>query len=431
MRITAIVISLLLSVSHLAAQPYVAQRNAEPSRSAIVPYNKASDAAVANIAASTYVERVTEWATSEDGRSFSARITLPVAWLNRQILVRVGRSTSAYEIDINGKNVGYAASGAVASEFNVTKALHTGKNDLVIRHIDSPTNSLSTSYATSKPSIGDVVVVCQPVIRVRDIVYSTRINDSGEGVVEFAIPVKCDALNPKSATINYILRLNDTTVLARGKREISLDMRREDTVRFVARVPKEALWSASSPQIATLDLDNRINGRASEFIRRNIGIRAADLQHGRLYVNRRAVDLRLTDYDPSRSLDEQLGTHANGIICSADVATEALLDECDRRGIYVFVRASLDSRNAGNSIRRGGNPTNNPQWVDTYLSLNRSALYATRHHPSVVGYAVANGTTTGYNIYESYLLMKSLEPRLPIIYEGAAGEWCSDRLPFR
>jgi beta-galactosidase len=95
------------------------------------------------------------------------------------------------------------------------------------------------------------------------------------------------------------------------------------------------------------------------------------------------------------------------------------------------VRASLDSRNAGNSIRRGGNPTNNPQWVDTYLSLNRSALYATRHHPSVVGYAVANGTTTGYNIYESYLLMKSLEPRLPIIYEGASGEWCSDRLPFR
>lgn len=431
MRITAIVISLLLSVSHLAAQPYVAQRNAEPTRSAIVPYNKAHDAATGNIAASTYIERVTEWTTSEDGRTFSSHITLPVAWLNRQVLVRIGRSTSAYEIEVNGQNIGYAASGAVASEFNVTKTLHTGKNDLVIRHVDSPANSLSTTHTTSKPSIGDVVVVCQPVIRVRDIICSTRINDAGEGVVEVAIPVKCDALNPKSATINYILRLNDTMVLARGKRDIALDMRREDTVRFVARVPKEALWSASSPQIATLDLDNRINGRASEFIRRNIGIRAADLQHGRLYINRRAVELRLTDYDPSRNLDEQLTPNFNGIVCSADVATETLLDECDRRGIYVFVRASLDSRPFGQSIRRGGNPTNNPQWVDTYLSLNRATLYATRHHPSVVGYAIANGTTAGYNIYESYLLMKLLEPRLPIVYEGAAGEWCSDRLPFR
>ena len=429
MRITSFIILFLLATLTSSAQ--TSFRNAEPTRSTITPYNKAADAAVENIAASTFIEQVKEWEITEEGKCFTSRFTMPIAWLNRQVLVRIGRSTSAFEVEVNGQKVGYAPSGAVATEFNVTKLLHTGKNDLAIRHIDAVENGVSTLHRSSKPAIEEVMIVCQPVIRVRDIICSTTINDLGEGVAEFAVAVKCDALNPKSSTINYTIRQNDTIVLARGRRDIALDMRREDTVRFVARIPKASLWSSASPQMLTLDLDNRINGRASEFIRHHFGVRSADFQFGKLYVNRRAVDLRLTNYDGKQPLDTLVVGDRNGIVIDAAMASDSLLGECDRRGIYVFVRAAIDTRSFDPSIRRNGNPSNNPQWVDTYLGLNRAALYATRHHPSVVGFVIAEGESSGYNIYESYLMMKSLERRLPVVYEGAKGEWCSDQIVIR
>ena len=54
-----------------------------------------------------------------------------------------------------------------------------------------------------------------------------------------------------------------------------------------------------------------------------------------------------------------------------------------------------------------------------------------KSHPSVIGYIIGKGGTTGINVYESYLRMKSLENRLPILYEGANGEWCTDKVKIR
>ena len=74
-------------------------------------------------------------------------------------------------------------------------------------------------------------------------------------------------------------------------------------------------------------------------------------------------------------------------------------------------------------------------WTERGLLLHskesEGAYHATKSHPSVVGYAIARGSTNGIVIYELYLRMKSLETSLPIVYEGYGGEWCSDRISFR
>ena len=44
-----------------------------------------------------------------------------------------------------------------------------------------------------------------------------------------------------------------------------------------------------------------------------------------------------------------------------------------------------------------------------------------------IGYAIAKGYTSGVNIYDTYLLLKSLAPNHLVIYEGAKGEWATDK----
>jgi hypothetical protein len=56
------------------------------------------------------------------------------------------------------------------------------------------------------------------------------------------------------------------------------------------------------------------------------------------------------------------------------------------------------------------------------------AMYHTsKNSPSMLIYSLAENSANGYNLYESYLALKAVEPDRPVLYtEG--GEWNSDRL---
>lgn len=406
-------------------------RGAEPFRTPITPFGRVVDAAKEDASASNYVAKLSEWNVSNDGKEYNSSFAVPVWWLNRQVLVRVGYSTSSYELLIDGRQVGFAASGATPVEFNITKWAKEGRHTLTVRHTESEQNSVSSTFSTQKPLVSDVAVICQPTIRVRDILCYTTINDFGEGVAEFSVVVKCDALNPKRARIGYTIRLDDANVLAHGTKDIELDMRREDTVRFMARVPKSALWSMDRPNMITLELENKVDNRPAEYIYRKIGVRSADVEFQTMYINSQPTLLRFVNYDSSKPIKEQLGKEYNGLVLPVQYATESVLSECDKLGVLVFIQSAIHTTFLANHIRIGGNPSNNPFWLESYLSLNRAAYYTTSIHPCVVGYAIADGDTTGINIYESYLLLKRLEMRLPIVYEGANGEWCTDLIEFR
>lgn len=431
MRIFLLLAAILVVTTTSAQELVQPFENGQPARRAVVPYGRATDAQSAVSANSNYVAKLAEWSVSADKRLYETSFAVPVWWLNRQVIVRVGHASSAYEVLVDNRRVGYAASGATPVEFNVTKYAKEGRRQLAIRLVDSEHNLINAHHKGAEPSVTDVMVLCQPSLRIRDIVTSTTLNDAGQGLVMVSMVVKCDALNPKRSEINYTLRLNDTTVLTGGSRKVGLDMRREDTVRFSARVPVEGLWSQNNPHRLILDIENKMDNRPAEYIHCQLGVRAADVVDNALHINNSKTTLKLRNYNPQLSLEAHIADGYTGIVIPSYYATDALLDSCDEQGVLVFIQAAICTTALGDNIRLGGNPSNNPFWLNTYLDLNRMAYYSTRHHPSVVGYAIADGTTTGINVYESYLLLKRLETRLPIIYEGNCGEWCSDRVTIR
>ncbi len=434
MRFAAIILSILCAAQISAQVRYSFSgdkpENAEPPRREVLPYNRARVVA-GDTDKYAYIAVPEAWnCTKNGGRTeFSSSFSMPLSWLNRQILLRVGYSSAAFEVEVNGRRVGYSPNGTTATEFNITKYARKGSNTIaIIQHDDAKVNGI---YSGGKSGISDIKIICQPTIRIRDILCETRLNDDGDGVAEFGIVVKCDALNPKRSKLNYTLRLRDTAILAEGSRDVELDMRREDTVRFVARIPKQVLWSATDPEMLRLDIINRIDGRIAEYVGRDIGARAVDVRDNALYVNNRAVKLYLTYYNAGTDIGTLAGNGWNGIIVIDGCAPESLLDECDKRGIYVMAASAIDTSDAGASIRRNGNPSNDPAWRDTYILRNEENYHTMKSHPSVVGYIIGKGCTTGINVYESYLRMKSLEKRLPVIYEGANGEWCTDRVKIK
>jgi beta-galactosidase len=419
------IILLAATVASAQSNDELSARNVEPARARLIPYNNMAGAVEGKTSLSRYVANVEELTRTEAGTTvtFTTYFPLSVTWLNRQVVLRVGYASMAYTLYVNSQEVGYAPSGVMGAEFNITKFVKEGRNEVSIQ-LDSSllANKL---YESKEFKVAGIEVFSQPTIRVRDIAVTTTLNEQGEGIAEFAIPMKCDALNSKSTRLYYALRLGDK-LLTEGYRDMTLDMRREDTVRFACVVPKNALWSASNPTLLRLDVESRIDNRIAECISREVGLREIALQDKALYINKELVPLNLVEWEEIKSVDKAKKKGYNGIVITLDESAEQVIAECAKRGLYVIVRTPIDTTLLGDNIKRGGNPSNDPMWNDSYIWRNTCVLNSTKGCCAIIGYEIAKGNTSGINIYDSYVLMKSLLPNHLIIYTGAAGEWATD-----
>lgn len=425
-----IITTIFLAITSLIAaqESYdLSARQVEPARTRITPYNRMQDAVQENRSQSRFVATIEEPTRSETAQTstFTTHFALPVSWLNRQVILYVGYASAAYTVYINGREVGYTPTGVMGCEFNITKASKEGRNEITITLDKSLlANKL---YEPKEMTVSDIEVFSQPTIRIRDISTKVTLNEQGNGVAEFAVPIKCDALNRKSTRIHYALRLNDTITITEGYREISLDMRREDTLRFACVVPATALWSEKKPTKVRIDLESRIDNRIAECISKSIGVREVTLSKGVMRINGEAVTPNLAEWEAVKSLDEAKKYGYNGIIITLDRDAYKVIEECAEKGMYAVVRTPIDTTLLGDGIKRGENPSNNPLWNENYLWRNTHALHTVKGCCAVIGYAIAKGKTSGINIYDTYLLLKSLAPNQFVIYEGAKGEWATDK----
>lgn len=418
-----------------SADPGCTDTGMEPPRSRIIAYPTVDGARAAVEGKTKYLQPLDTWttATTDDGTLFTTQFTYPFAWLNRQILLHVGSAPSAYSVLLNGKTVGYTQNGYAPAEYNLTRHAIEGKNEIGIQLHDCAAGAELESWPhPASPSLGDVYVQSQPTIRIRDVDTRTTIVDGGVNA-ELIVAVKTDALNTKSARIGFDLLTPSGESTASGHKDLDLDMRREDTLRFTASLPAEMLWSAGKPTLYTLLLTTRTEGRITEHIALKVGFRTVDaLPDGRLFINGKQTTLHPAA--PSLLLDEEAlwilkSQGYNAIRLPAGAFGQALFDLCDRVGCYVIQQAPINTSGSGTSIRRGGNPSNDPQWEPAFRARAEQSYHTAKLHPSVIAFSIAEQSANGINLYETYLRLKELEANRPIIYPDAGGEWNSDPLP--
>ena len=156
-----------------------------------------------------------------------------------------------------------------------------------------------------------------------------------------------------------------------------------------------------------------------------------EMQDGRMSLNARPVTLRVREVPAAITENEIAALREQGfntLKLLPGPVPESLLNFCDVQGLYVIAQAPIDTRRSGESRRKGGNPSNDPEWQPAYLERTENSYHTTKRHPSVVAFALATQSANGINLYESYLNMKRFGDSRPFIYPDAGGEWDSDKL---
>jgi DNA primase len=82
---------------------------------------------------------------------YKKSFTIPDSWKNDQVFIHFAGVQSAMILWINGKEVGYHEDGMLPSEFNITKYLNKGENEITLKVLNSPESEI---YSKSKELYG-------------------------------------------------------------------------------------------------------------------------------------------------------------------------------------------------------------------------------------------------------------------------------------
>ncbi len=440
-RIIFIIALVMSAVGTLCAQEYASPEyvslGREVPRSKTVPYPTAEEAQAlgAGAVASKFLRPVTKWTRTEEADAvvFTSKYVIPFVWLSRQAILYVDEASGAYEVLINGKKVGYSANAYTPAEFNITKVSKEETNTISIRVLKEHWSQAMECYVMNRePRIGEVYVMSQPMIRVRDVVHTTHVDMHSENaLVEVGMVVKTETLNPKKARIHYELIAPDTTVVTNGYKDITLGMREEDTIKFMTNIPYVYTWCADMPVRYRLNIKTQIEGRYVEYQSHMLGFRTvATNEAGDFLINGIKTELFYRDMDPLKITDKDIIAARvlkyNALRFDMGAVPQNVYRMCDSLGMYVIAQVPINTSKSGISRRLGGNPTNDPKWKQAYLDRVETTYRTTRGQACVIGYVMAEDSANGINLYESYLWLKSLEPTRPVLYIQAGGEWNSD-----
>ena len=371
--------------------------------------------------------------------SYRRDFTLPAGWENKRVFLHFDGIYSAAYVYVNGNEVGYTEGANNVSEFDITKYLRTGKNNVAVQVIRwSDGSYLEGQDMWHMSGIHrDVYLVATPKTYLADHYIKAAVTPGSTTVatgsaatsVDLTVCNRDKTAAKKTVTVTLfdpsgkeVKKLKSDFVFAAG------DSLKTQTVDF-GTLSNVKLWSAETPTLYTFTFSQSQDGKEEEAFSTKYGFRKIDLSKGYLEVNGRRTYLKganTQDTDPlhGRSISTDLmlkdiammkQTNMNTVRTSHYPRHAKMMAMFDHFGLFVVDEADME-------LHRNweGSKTiiNNTDWTGAIVDRNVRNTLRDRNHPSVVFWSLGNESGSGLNIMAAYNAVKELDNRY-IHYEGS------------
>lgn len=377
---------------------------------------------------------------------YRRQFSLPENWFTgRQTFIRFDGVQSAFYLWINGVKVGYSQGSMEPSEFNITRYLQKGTNQIAVEvYKYSDGSYLEDQDMWRMGGIHrNVTLFFTPDVRITDFTVNTILKDdfqnaiieidpemavygnqSGKGCI---VRAKIDGMMDQKASVEEILNLSNKAALMnewnpqRGPRK---------TGRIKAEIKNPRLWTAEAPHLYTLELTlEDSTGKVIESIRQQVGFRSIAIKNGQMLINGQPVRLRGVnrhEHDPKTGKVVTEASMLQDLILMKQANVNAVrtchypnvtrwYELCDSIGMYVMDEADIEEH----GLR--GKLASDPDWALAFLDRAIRMAERDKNHPSVVMWSMGNEAGYGPNFAAISAWLKDFDPTRPIHYEGAQG----------
>ena len=375
--------------------------------------------------------------------SYVRTFNVPQDWKDGRVILHFGGVYSGHQVWVNGKEAGYSEDSCLPSEFDITDLVEEGDNTLAVRVFKWTDGSYleDADHWRMSGIHREVLLLYQPDVAIYDFGVRTEMDSDYKNASLWVRPVI--AMDPDADVRNWNVtgRLYDPS-----GNKVGDDMKisaaeiyhekypQRDNVHYPLlnqRVENPLLWTAETPHLYTLVLSlYDSDGALVEARSTKVGFREVKISGQQFLVNGVPVKLygvnrhdhseyggkTVTRQEMEADIRLMKQFNFNSIRTSHYPNDPYIYELCDRYGLYVMDEANLETHAVGGQI------SNDPTWVSSFLERATRMVIRDRNHPSVVFWSLGNESGVGPNHAAMAGWIKWYDPTRPIHYEGAQGQ---------
>lgn len=360
--------------------------------------------------------------------SYKRNFTLPADWNNGRTMLHFGGIYSAAFVWVNGKYVGYTQGANNDTEFDITKYLRPGNNDVavqVFRWSDGSYLECQDMFRMSGIH-RNVYLYNVPKAHVRDHVITSSLSDDYRNA-RMEVKLDIDNRDGLKGVKEYVIKVMDPQGKKIAEQVIPYDLSDTTGVKAAFDLKNVALWNAEQPNLYTVDIIQRDGkgGKEEMAFSTKHGFRDIKIKNSLLYVNGKRVFLKGVnrhDSDPVngravttesmlRDVTLMKQNNINTIRTSHYPNNARMYSMFDYYGLYAVDEADLEDH-ANQSI------SDMPSWIPAFVDRIDRMVLRDRNHPSVIMWSLGNEAGDGENFRYCYEAAKKLDNR-PVHYEGS------------
>ncbi len=363
--------------------------------------------------------------------SYRRYLTIPASWSGKQIIIHLGSVTSCVYLWVNGKFVGYGEDSKLHQEFDITRFVKPGQENLfaiqVMRWCDGTYLEDQDFFRYSGIARDNFIYSRDKRHHISDVNITPDLeNDYRDGRLD----VEISQVGKGEA----VLQLFD----AGGKCVHQCSVKGEGRKSATIKVENPHKWSAEDPYLyklaVTLKTGQSDNAEVHNF---NVGFRKVEIKGRQLLVNGKAVLFKGADrheMDPYGGYVVPRERMIQDITLMKKLNINAVrtchypddpywYDLCDRYGLYVVAEANVESHGMGYGEETLARDT---AFLKAHLERNRRNVKCNFNHPSIIVWSLGNEAGYGPNFEAAYDMVKSLDGSRPVQYERAEYDGKSD-----
>ena len=356
--------------------------------------------------------------------SYRHNIYVPSEWRGKQIYVHIGSATSNLSLWVNGEYVGYSEDSKLEAEFEITKYVKAGQENLFAMQIyrwcdgsyleDQDFFRLSGIgrdcyiYARDKKHIEDVKLVAD----LHDNYTKGHLDlniTATKGVKELRLTLA----GPCGKQIKQ-----EVVSVEKGK------------VERCWHLDKVQPWSAEIPTLYRLTVEVLDKGATVEATAFKVGFRKVEIKNAQLLVNGCPVLIKganrhemapntgyyLTREDMIKDIQIMKELNINAVRTCHYPNSPLWYDLCDEYGIYVCDEGNIESHGMGYKDKT---LAKNPLYEAAHLIRDQRMVLRDFNHPSVIYWSLGNEAGNGPNFHKCYDWIKAYDKSRPVAYEQA------------
>jgi len=375
--------------------------------------------------------------------SYVRTFTVPQEWKGGRVILHFGGVYSGHQVWVNGKEVGYSEDSCLPSEFDITDLVKEGDNTLAVRVFKWTDGSYleDADHWRMSGIHREVLLLYQPQVAICDFGVRTKLDSDYKNAALWVRPVIAMDPDADVRSWNVVGRLYDPSGAKVGD-----DMKitaaeiyhekypQRDNVHYPLleqKVENPLLWTAETPNLYTLVLSlYDAEGALVEARSTKVGFREVKISGQQFLVN--GVPVKLygvnrhdhSEYGGKSVTREEMEAdirlmkqfNFNSIRTCHYPNDPYIYDLCDKYGLYVMDEANLETHGVGGQI------SNEPTWVSSFMERATRMVIRDRNHPSVVFWSLGNESGVGPNHAAMAGWIEDYDPTRPIHYEGAQGQ---------